>query len=199
MMIICDRVFSSVEEKKTVHAVRHTGALQMQVSGKKRNLNCWGQLTLIAQAFGLPLKCNGTLNRVHEKKASEWCHASTTPERHIRGLLEANPPAAVVVVVCSDQFHCCLSGCCSFAAGQKGEQFAGGRAAASFFACCIAMASVPLRTRLFWLLLLSSLAFFVFSSFSLQQSISPCNFCSLWCFCYTQKIRFNAIEQHCRC
>ena len=41
------------------------------------------------------------------------------PERHIRGLLEANPPTAVVVVVCSDQFYCCLSGCCSFAVGQK--------------------------------------------------------------------------------
>jgi len=105
--------------KKPVHAVRRTGALQMRVSGKKRNLNCWGQLTLIAQAFGLPLKCNGTLNRTHKKKASEWCHASTTPERHIRWLLKANPPTAVVVVVCSDQFHCCLSGCCSFAAGRK--------------------------------------------------------------------------------
>ena len=98
----------------------------MRVTGKKRNLNCWGQLTLVAQAFGLPLKCNRTLNRTHKKKASEWCHASTTPERHIRGLLEANPPAAVVVVVHSDQFCCCLSGCCSFAVGRKEDSLPAG-------------------------------------------------------------------------
>ena len=86
---------------------------------EKKKFELLGAIDFKRAGFWTAFKMQRNLEPNAQKKVSEWCHASTTPERHIGGLLEANPPAAVVVVVCSDQFCCCLSGCCSFAAGRK--------------------------------------------------------------------------------